>query len=104
MELCGDGDSECCGFSSAQCGGEWQTVCNKYCMTPLDVHSTNTVGFVYGIGGSVVESTFIISLSFRMKTAEFAAACIYFVLRILDNWGLIFISLKYYILLQYLSD
>ena len=61
----------------------------KYCMTPLDVHSTNTVGFVNGIGGSVVESTTITSLSFQMKNTKFAAACICCLLHILDQWGLI---------------
>jgi hypothetical protein len=64
-------------------------VCSKYCMTTLDVHSTNTVGFVNGIGGSVVGSTTITSLSFQMKTTEFAAAHIYCLPRIFYQWGLI---------------
>jgi len=65
--------------------GDGVTVCSKYCMTPLDVYSTNTVGFLGGIGGSVLDSTIITSLSFHMKTTEFAAARICCLLHILDQ-------------------
>ena len=69
--------------------GDGVAVCSKYCMIPLDVHSTNTVGCVNGIGGSVVESTTITALSFQMKTTELDAARVYFLSHSLDQWGII---------------